>query len=391
METEQKKAKRPRRNFTDEFKAGAVALVLKEGKSVTRVAKELDLRPSSLSRWVEQARVDAGKSTRGTLTTEEKEELARLRKEVRELRLEREILKKRGGLLREGERVRFAFVAEKAEQGFARLCRALAVSPSGYYAWRRRPQSAHDLEDERLRVLVHEAHQRGRTYYGSPRVHRALVKQGVHVSRRRIIRLMQEEGLIGRAPRRFKCSTDSRHALPVAANLLDREFEAERPNQRWVGDTTELTTLTGKLYLAAILDLYSRFVVGWALSAVNDRHLTLKALDMALRRRCPGEGLMHHSDRGSPYASDDYQNVLTAHGITCSMSRAGNCLDNAAMESWNSTLKSELGERFEGPADTKAKLFDYIEVFYNQLRLHSSLGYVSPAEFERVAAFRSAA
>ena len=150
-----------------------------------------------------------------------------------------------------------------------------------------------------------------------------------------------------------------------------------------MGDTTELQIPNGRLFLAVILDLYSRFVVGWALSAVNDRHLTLKALDMALRRRCPDAGLLHHSDQGSTYASEDYQDVLAAHGITCSMSRRGDCYDNAAMESWNNTLKSELGERFDSAADAKVKLFDYIEVFYNQVRLHSSLGYLSLAEHER--------
>jgi putative transposase len=288
--------------------------------------------------------------------------------------------------------VRFAFVqTEKAGFGVARLCRALSVSSAGYYAWCRRPRSAHDVEDQRLKVLVHEAHQLGRTYYGSPRVHRALKKRGVRVSRKRVVRLMQEEGLVGRARRRFKCTTDSNHGLPVATNLLDRKFEAAAPNQRWVGDTTELLIPNGKLYLAAIVDLYSRFVVGWALSAVNDRHLTIKALDMALRRRCPQIGLLHHSDQGSTYASEDYQDVLEAHGITCSMSRRGDCYDNAAMESWNSTLKSEVGERFESPAAAKAKLFDYIEVFYNQARMHSSLDYASPAEFERQATAVAAA
>jgi len=201
---------------------------------------------------------------------------------------------------------------------------------------------------------------------------------------------MQEEGLVGRARRRFKHTTDSKHGLPVADNLLARDFRAAAPNQRWVGDTTELLTTTGKLYLAAIIDLYSRFVVGWALSAVNDRHLTIKALDMALRRRCPGKGLLHHSDRGSTYASEDYQDVLAERGITCSMSRSGNCLDNAAMESWNSTLKSELGEHFDSPAAAKEQLFDYIEVFYNQTRMHSSLDYASPAEFERGAIMQAA-
>jgi putative transposase len=281
--------------------------------------------------------------------------------------------------------VKFAFIlAEKAQLGVTRLCRALGVSRAGFYAWCHRPQSAHDVADERLKVLVHEAHHReGRTYYGSPRVHRALKKQHVRISRKRVVRLMQEEGLVGRVRRRFKCTTDSDHHFPVATNLLGRDFQADAPNQRWVGDTTELLIPNGKLYLAAIIDLYSRFVVGWALSAVNDRHLTIKALDMALRRRCPGVGLLHHSDQGSTYASEDYQDVLKQHGITCSMSRRGNCLDNAAMESWNSTFKSELGERFDSPSDTKEKVFDYIEVFYNQTRMHSSLDYASPAEFER--------
>jgi putative transposase len=177
----------------------------------------------------------------------------------------------------------------------------------------------------------------------------------------------------------------SDHNQPVAANLLARQFEADRPNQRWVGDTTEL--LVGdhgaKLFLAAILDLYSRFVVGWAVSAVNDRHLCLKALDMALRRRCPDAGLLHHSDQGSTYASEDYQKLLAAHGITCSMSRRGNCIDNAAMESWFSTLKCELGERFNSYARAKEELFDYIEAFYNRRRRHSSLDYLSPVDFEQ--------
>ncbi len=196
---------------------------------------------------------------------------------------------------------------------------------------------------------------------------------------------MQEQQLVARQRRRYKCTTMSDHDQPVAPNLLDRQFHAQTPNQRWVGDTTEL--LVGesgaKLYLAVILDLFSRFVVGWAVSAVNDRHLTIRALDMALRRRCPGAGLLHHSDQGCTYASEDYQDILVAHGITCSMSRRGNCYDNAAMESWNSTLKSELGERFESYGIAKEQLFDYIEVFYNQQRRHSSLGYQSPAQYER--------
>jgi len=265
----------------------------------------------------------------------------------------------------------------------SRLCAVLRVSRAGFYAWRSRSPSARQVEDEKLRVLIREAHLRARRTYGSPRIHRALQRQEVRVSRKRVIRLMQSEGLEARARRRYRCTTLSDHEQPVAANLLGREFNAAAPNERWIGDTTELLIPGGRLFLAVIVDLYSRFVVGWALSAVNDRHLTIRALDMALRRRCPDAGLLHHSDQGSTYASEDYQAILAAHGITCSMSRRGNCYDNAAMESWFSTLKSELGERFETAGQAKEQLFDYIEVFYNQRRRHSALDYVSPGEYER--------
>jgi transposase InsO family protein len=202
---------------------------------------------------------------------------------------------------------------------------------------------------------------------------------------------MQAEQLVARVRRRYRCTTVNQHEQPLAANLLGRRFEATAPNRRWVGDTTELVTPSGKLYLAAIIDLYSRFVVGWAISALNNRHLTIKALEMALRRRCPDEGLLHHSDQGSTYASEDYQRILEKHGITCSMSRRGNCYDNAAMESWFSTLKSELGEQFESAWDAKEKLFEYIEIFYNQERMHSAIGYTAPAEFERATRMKLAA
>jgi transposase InsO family protein len=287
--------------------------------------------------------------------------------------------------------VKFAFIdVERAVKppvgSVSELCRAIGVSRAGFYAWTKRPPSARSRSDEKLKVLVHEAHVKGRRKYGSPRVHRALKKQGIGVSRKRVCRLMREQQLVGRPKRRFKHTTDSDHGKPTVENLLNREFTADAPNKRWAGDTTELRTPQGKLFLAVIIDLFSRFVVGWALSAVNDRHLTLKALDMALRRRCPGAGLMHHSDQGSTYVSEDYQDVLEQRGVICSMSRRGNCLDNAVVESWNSTLKAELSEDFESAADAKAQLFDFIEVFYNQTRLHSSLDYASPAEFERNAA-----
>jgi transposase InsO family protein len=284
--------------------------------------------------------------------------------------------------------VKFAWIqTEKASYSLTRLCRWLGVTPSGFYAWRQRPESTHAREDRRLKVLVHASFAASKQRYGSPRIHEDLREQEEHVSRKRLIRLMQEDGLAARARKRFKGTTMSDHDQPVAANLLARRFEAPGPNQRWVGDTTEFVIgSSAKLYLAVILDLFSRFVVGWAVSAVNDRHVTIKALEMALKRRGPDIGLLHHSDQGCTYASEDYQTILDARGIVCSMSRRGNCYDNAVMESFFSTVKSELADRFDTYGIAKMELFDYIEVFYNQRRRHSTLGQISPAAFERRAA-----
>ncbi len=284
--------------------------------------------------------------------------------------------------------MKFAWIqTEKASYPLTKLCRWLAVTPSGFYAWRARPESTHARDDRRLKVLVRASFDESKQRYGSPRVHADLLEQHEHVSRKRVVRLMREEGLQARQRKRYKLTTMSDHDQPVAANLLDRDFTAATPNQRWVGDTTEFVIgSSGKLYLAAILDLFSRFIVGWAVSAVNDRHVTIKALEMALKRRCPEVGLLHHSDQGCTYASEDDQSRLDARGIVCSMSRRGNCYDNAVMESFFSTVKSELREHFESNGEAKMELFDYIEVFYNQRRRHSTLGQISPAAFERQAA-----
>jgi putative transposase len=264
------------------------------------------------------------------------------------------------------------------------MCEVLGVSASGYYAWCHRTESTHAHRDRQLKVLVRASFEASKHRYGSPRIHEDLLEQHERVSRKRVIRLMQEDGLKARVRKRFTCTTMSDHDQPVAANRLDRQFTADASNRRWVGDTTEFVIgESGKLYLAAIVDLFSRFVVGWAVSAVNDRHLTLKALDMALKRRCPDAGLLHHSDQGSTYASEDYQRMLDTHGITCSMSRRGNCYDNAVMEAFFSSVKNETADRFDSCGEAKMELFDYIEVFYNQRRRHSTLGQISPAEFEK--------
>ncbi len=282
--------------------------------------------------------------------------------------------------------MKFAFIAAKmAVFPITVLCRVLEVSRAAFYASVDRPPSAHAVEDQKLAVLIGEAFECSRKTYGSPRIHAELAAHDVFVSKKRVARIMRQEGLQARARKRFKCTTMSDHGQPVAANLLARQFTAERPNQRWVGDTTELITGNGKLFLAVILDLFSRYVVGWALSPVNDRHLTIEAFENAVLRRCPEVGLLHHSDQGCTYASEDYQKLLSEHGIICSMSRKGEVLDNAAMESWNSTFKAECGERFATNDVAHREVFDYVEIFYNQQRRHSALGYMSPAEYERSA------
>jgi transposase InsO family protein len=285
--------------------------------------------------------------------------------------------------------MRFAFIAaEKARHSVAILCRCLRVTRSGFYAWSRRGLSARAQRDVVLRTKLRAFHVASGHRYGRPRLWKDLREDGEAVSEKRVRRLMHDEAIQGRVPKRFKQTTHSDHQDPIAANLLDRDFTAAAPNERWVGDTTEFVIGDhhAKLYLAAILDLYSRFVVGWAISAVNDRRLTLKALEMAVQRRCPEPGLLHHSDRGCTYTCEDYQAFLASRGITCSMSGRGDCWDNAVMESFFATVKKEEADRFPSYSEAKMALFDYIEVFYNQRRRHSTLGQISPAAFERGAA-----
>jgi transposase InsO family protein len=282
--------------------------------------------------------------------------------------------------------VRFAFIAvEKACFPVRALCRVLGVSRAGFYAWQERAPSSHAQTDERLGLEIAAIHAESRQRYGSPRVHAELGAHGHRISRKRVARLMRQRGLAGRRRRRFRATTDSRHPFPVAPNVLARQFAQSAPDVAWVTDITYIPTGEGWLYLAVILDLCSRVVVGWAMSERITRALTLNALEMALVRRRPLHGLLHHSDRGSQYASGDYQAVLAAEGIVCSMSRRGNCWDNAVAESFFATVKVELvrDATWATRSAARAELFEYIEVFYNGQRRHSSLGYLSPRAFER--------
>jgi putative transposase len=280
--------------------------------------------------------------------------------------------------------MRFAFIAaKKAEHSVTILCRCMRVTRSGFYAWQRRGLSARTKRDLILRTKLRAFFIASGETYGRPRLWKDLQEDGERVSEKRVRRLMGEEDIQGRVPKRFKTTTMSDHDDPIAANILDRDFTAAAPNQRWVSDTTEFVIgESAKVYLAAILDLFSRYIVGWALSAVNDRRLTLKALEMP----CSAAVLNRvscHSDRGCTYTCEDYQTYLAARGITCSMSRRGDCYDNAVIESFFSTVKMERADRFPSYGDAKIVLFDYIEVFYNQRRRHSTLGQISPAAFER--------
>ena len=281
--------------------------------------------------------------------------------------------------------MKFAFIAaEKAQHPVAVLCSVLGVSSSGFYAWRKRPPSQRAKGDARLAVEVRLAHRRGRGSYGSPRVHRELKAHGHRVGKKRVERLMRQEGIRGQQKRRFRRTTDSNHRQPVADNVLARNFHADAPNIAWVTDVTYVWTGEGWLYLAAMLDLFSRRVVGWATSETNDRALALDALRRALSARRPAAGLVHHSDRGSPYASEDYQAALREHGLVASMSGKGDCWDNAVAESFFATLRAELldHQHYATRRAAVASIADYIDGFYNPVRRHSSIGYVSPMEFE---------
>jgi transposase InsO family protein len=267
------------------------------------------------------------------------------------------------------------------------LCRELEVSPSGYYDWSQRQTSPgpRALENQLLATRITELHEKSRETYGSPRMVMELRKSGARHGRNRVARLMKQEGLCGRQKARYRVqTTDSNHDQPIAPNRLAEAPKATAPNQIWVADITYIQTGESWLYLAAVMDLYSRKIIGWAMGEHIDTALVLKALFMALLHRQPPAGLLFHSDRGVQYASADYRSALTHAGLVASMSRKGNCYDNAAMESFWSTLKLELVYRrdFQTRAHARSEIFDYIEVFYNQQRSHSSLRCLSPVDFE---------
>ncbi len=281
--------------------------------------------------------------------------------------------------------MRYDFVERHRGRWPVRLmCRVLRVTPGGYYDWRGRPASDGRRRREALVVAIRAIHGEVKARYGSPRIHAELVARGEACCVNTVARLMREHGIAAKTKRKFRCTTDSNHAHPVAGNVVNRDFEPLAANRTWTADITCIATGEGWLYPAAVEDLYSKRIVGWSMSERIDSRLVVDALEMALARRLPAAGLVAHSDRGSQYASEHYLRVLAVEGITCSMSGVGQCWDNAPMESFFASLKKELvhDADFATRQEARAAIFEYIEVFYNNQRLHSSLGYVSPAAYE---------
>ena len=281
--------------------------------------------------------------------------------------------------------MRYRFIqAHRTEHRLTGLCRTLGVSRSGYYAWRQRPASARATANARLLEQIQQLHRQTKARYGAVKLWRALQLAGVRCGRHRVARLRRQHGLIAQRVRRFRMRHERHEFAPPAPNRLQQVFVAPAVNRIWAGDLTAIATRVGWLYLAVLLDLYSRRVIGWAMSAKPDQHVALQALHMAMMHRRPQPGVIHHSDQGALYTSIAYQRLLTQHGLVSSMSRKGNCYDNAVVESFFSTLKNELvhDQRFHTREEAHAAVFEFIEAFYNRQRLHQTLGYVSPMQFE---------
>ena len=283
--------------------------------------------------------------------------------------------------------MKYQFMAEHCgDYPVTVMCHVLEVSVSGYYAWHKREPSQHSREDAALAAKVETAFENNRRVYGSPRIYAELHAQGIPCGQKRVARLMRELGISAQLPRHRTITTHSEKGVPVAANLLQQDFHADRPNQKWTTDTTYIWTQEGWLYLAVVLDLFSRMVVGWSMAANQDATLVLQALQMAIARRRPEAELLHHSDRGSTYTSASYLELVQEHGMVSSMSRSANCYDNAVTESLFHSFKGECVDRevFQTRAQARCAIFDYLEGFYNRTRRHSTLQYMSPVMYEQI-------
>ncbi|MCF1450859.1 MULTISPECIES: IS3 family transposase [Rhizobium/Agrobacterium group] len=374
-----------RRIFSREYKLEAVKLVRERGVTIAQAARDLDVHENVLRKWIREYRDDPSQSFPGKGQMKpEQLEIERLRREVAKLKAERDIPKKGRSLLCQGRDMRFAFIAKhRSIWPVAWLCEALGVSRSGFHAWLNRSPSEHARYDEVLLDKITQSFKSSDRTYGARRVWHDVLEEGLSCGLHRIERLMRLNALRAR-PRRRGLPKDAGDRAVIMPNVLDRQFMAERPNQKWVADFTYIWTAEGWLYVAAVIDLFSRRVVGWSMNANMTAQLVTDALIMAIWRRGKPDALLHHSDQGSQYTSEQFQHLMGDYGITCSMSRSGNVWDNAAMESFFSSLKTERTARkvYRTRNDARADVFDYIERFYNPKRRHSTLGYLSPNDFE---------
>ncbi|QYY24519.1 MULTISPECIES: IS3 family transposase [Diaphorobacter] len=385
--------KQVRAQYTREFKQEAVRQV-RSGQAIAVVAKVLGIPKASLGNWVRlsaKGELDgAGGGDKGIQVSPEQMEIARLRAENARLRMERDIGKKSRGVLRAGHAARYAWIHQMRKlYPVSVSCGVLEVSASGYFNWLRRRESGHGgparrHSDEALLAYMRAIHAEVKGEYGWPRMHKELLARGIRVGKDRVRKLMQQHGIRAKTKRKFVVTTDSRHSLPVAPDLVQRRFNPEAPNQLWSGDITYIQTDEGWLYLAAVIDLFNRQVVGWSLQPHMQASLVKDALAMAWWRRRPPPGLIFHSDRGSQYCSHEFQDALKGWGMRSSMSRKGNCWDNAPTESFWGRLKtaSVHGCKFATREQARQAVMDWM-AFYNHRRLHSSLGYLSPMQYEQ--------
>ncbi|MDY0331857.1 MAG: IS3 family transposase [Thiomonas sp.] len=377
-----------RARYTLEFKQEAVRLV-EGGQSIAAAARTLGVVDQTLFNWVKAARLGKLSGADSKVVSAEQMEISRLRAELARVKMERDILGKSDGVLRKGSEVKYAFIERhRRVWPISVQCRVLEVSVAGYHAhFVRRASGAQrrHLSDDALLVHIKAIHAETRGGYGWPRTWKELLARGIRVGKERVQKLMQRHGIRARGKRRFKVTTDSNHDLPIAPNLLERKFAVAEPDKVWAGDITYIATDEGWLFLAVVIDLFSRQVIGWSLRQDMTRDIVIDALRMAWFKRHPSKqaGLIFHSDRGSQYAAKDFRDVLTEYGITASMSRRGNCWDNACSETLFGSLKVERlhGQRFKTRRQAMDETVAWI-LWYNRTRLHSTLAYVSPMRFE---------
>ncbi|MCA1607083.1 MAG: IS3 family transposase [Acidobacteria bacterium] len=382
----------PKQVYTNEYRAQAVLLVTRDGLSIAEAARRLSMSLKTLANWVKRAKAGRlpatsnGASSGQRVVTEEQAEVSRLRRENAELRMERDILKKSAAYFGQRVAARYAVIQElRLDYPLAVLCRVLDVSRSGYHAWLVRQPSKRTQSRERLKVAASAAHRRTRQTYGAQRLQKELASVGFGASLGTVKRIRRELGL--QCIQQKRCfrvtTTDSQHQLPVAPNLLAQRFTVTRPDEAWTADITYVPTDEGWLYVAAIKDLFAGEIVGCAFGERMTTDLVVRALEQAITTRRPAAGLVHHSDRGSQYGSHEYQAKLRSYGMRASMSRKGNCYDNAPVESFWGTLKTELvhHRRYQTRAEAMYEISEYIGIFYNRQRRQARLGYLSPAAY----------